>query len=633
MLVVPTRLICDMVEDFGELGTRRGVIVSAGFRETGAAGAAMEARLAGIARRYGIRFLGPNCMGVINTRCPLNLTAAPVLTAPGGLSIISQSGTYITQTLGYLHARGIAINQAFSVGNETTIDLVDCLEHLETDPRTRSIALYIEGIKRPASFLAAARRISRHKPIVAQYVGGTAAGARSGASHTGSLAGPDNVYDGLFAQAGIIRVEGVEALYQVGHTLATQPALPGRRIAVLTNSGGPGTAMASRLDAEGLEVPELSPALQERLQQHMPGHASVHNPVDLTFHTDMTQLTETLPRILMSADEIDGLLIHGIMDTGWAELAFPVFQKFFGGDLETFRRMLNVRLDDLVAMPAKHGKPLLISSFFGREDHALCTFHANGIPTFDAPEKAARAMGALWRWAQIRRRPLPELMIPALPNCVSEKLLAVDGPIDEYEAKRILAACGIPTVREARVETVEEAMTAAVEIGFPVALKGCSAAIAHKTEAGMVRLGLGDADQVAAAARDIQALHPGIRLLVGEMLDARREVIAGVTRPPGFPPCVLFGLGGTTAEALVDRAVRLTPLDPAEAIELLDAIRGRRVLGSWRGMPAVDRQALADILVRIGELALCWPELKEMDLNPILFVDGKPKVADALMVV
>ena len=171
MLVVPTRLICDMVEAFGELGTRRGVIVSAGFRETGAAGAEMEARLAGIARRYGIRFLGPNCMGVINTRCPLNLTAAPVLTAPGGLSIISQSGTYITQTLGYLHARGIAINQAFSVGNETTIDMVDCLEHLEADSQTRSIALYIEGIKRPASFLAAARRISRHKPIVAQYVG------------------------------------------------------------------------------------------------------------------------------------------------------------------------------------------------------------------------------------------------------------------------------------------------------------------------------------------------------------------------------------------------------------------------------------------------------------------------------
>ena len=295
--------------------------------------------------------------------------------------------------------------------------------------------------------------------------------------------------------------------------------------------------------------------------------------------------------------------------------------------------MLNVRLDDLVAMPAKHGKPLLISSFFGREDHALCTFHANGIPTFDAPEKAARAMGALWRWAQLRRRPLPELMPPALPNGVAEKLPAVGGPLDEYEAKQILAACGIPTVREARVETVEEAMTAAVEIGFPVALKGCSAAIAHKTEAGLVRLGLKDADQVAVAARDIQALHPGIRLLVGEMLDARREVIAGVTRPPGFPPCVLFGLGGTAAEALGDRAVRLTPLDSAEAVELLDAIRGRRVLGSWRGMPAVDRQALADILVRIGELARCWPELKEMDLNPILFVDGKPKVADALMVV
>jgi len=631
MLVVPTRLIPEMVADFARLGTRRGVIVTAGFKETGESGATLEASLAELAQREGIRFLGPNCMGLINTRCPLNLTAAPYNGDCGGLSIISQSGTYITQTLDYLRARGIALNQAYSVGNETTIDLVDCLEYLGQDPNTRAIGMYIECIRRPQRFLEVARGID--KPLVAQYVGGTAAGARSGASHTGALAGPDHVYDGLLAQAGVIRVESIEAVYQVGHTLATQLPPRGPRIAVLTNSGGPGTAMASRLDAGGMAVPELGEALQQQLRPHLPGHASVRNPVDLTFHTDMTQLAETLPRILMEAEEIDGLLIHGIMDTGWAEMAFPVFQKFFGATIEDIRKMLNVDVGTLVGLPAACGKPLLISSFFGREDHALCAFHQHGIPTFDSPEKAAGAMTMLWRWAQIRQCKRPVAAPVPLPDAVAEQVAALGTAVDEFEAKRILATCGIPVVREQRVATVDEAVAAARQIGFPVAVKGCSAAVMHKTEAGLVRLGLSGDDAVAAAARDMQAKIPGIRLLVSEMLDSRREVIAGVSRPPGFPPCVLFGLGGVMAEALEDRAVRLAPLDTGDALDLMDALRGRRVLGEWRGMPAVDRSALADLLVRLGQLAAAFPRLREIDLNPILFVDGSPKVADALFVV
>ena len=631
MLVVPTRLIPEMVADFARLGTRRGVIVTAGFKETGATGAALEARLAELAQREEIRFLGPNCMGLINTRCPLNLTAAPFKGRCGGLSLISQSGTYITQTVEYLRTRGIALNLAFSVGNEATIDLVDCLEYLGQDPDTQAIGMYIECIRRPGRFLEVARRID--KPMVAQYVGGTAAGARSGASHTGALAGPDHVYDGLLAQAGVIRVDSIEAVYQAGHTLASQPVPRGPRIAVLTNSGGPGTAMASRLDAGGMEVPELSEALQEKIQGYLPGHASVRNPVDLTFHTDMTQIAETLPRILMEAEEIDGLLIHGIMDTGWAEMSFPVFEKFFGATLEDIRRMLNVDLDTLVRLPAALGKPLLISSFFGREDNALCTFQEHGIPTFDGPEKAAAAMTLLWRWARIQRSRRPLAAPGTLPAAATAQMAVLGETVDEFEAKQVLAACGIPTVNERRVETEDEAVAAARRIGFPVALKGCSADVLHKTEAGLVHLGLTGEDAVVTAARAVKERMPGARLLVSEMLDSRREVIAGVSRPPGFPPCVLFGMGGVMAEALEDRVVRLTPLDSGDALEMMDALRGRRVLGAWRGMPAVDREALADLLVRLGRLAASFPRLKEIDLNPILFVDGRPKVADALFVV
>jgi acetyltransferase len=631
MLVVPTRLIPEMVAEFARLGTRRGVIVSAGFKETGESGAALEARLAELAQREDIRFLGPNCMGLVDTRCPLNLTAAPFRGGRGGLSLISQSGTYIVQTLEYLRARGIALNKAYSVGNETTIDLVDCLEYLGRDPDTRAIGMYIECIRRPRRFLEVARCID--KPMVAQYVGGTVAGARSGASHTGALAGPDHVYDGLLVQAGVIRLDSIEAVYQVGHTLAGQPPPRGPRIAVLTNSGGPGTAMASRLDAGGMAVPELSEALQARLRGHLPGYASVRNPVDLTFHTDMTQIADTLPRILMEADEIDGLLIHGIMDTGWAEMVFPMFQKFFGAGLEDIRKMLNVDIGTLVGLPAAYGKPLLICSFFGREDHALRTFHEHGIPTFDGPEKAAAAMTFLWRWAQIRQKKRPAAVTAPVPEAVAQSVAALGRAVDEFDAKQILAACGVLTVRESRVETVDEAVAAARRIGFPVAVKGCSAAVLHKTEAHLVHLGLSGDDAVAAAARAVQARMPGIRLLVSEMLDSRREVIAGVSRPAGFPPCVLLGLGGVMAEALEDRVVRLAPLDEEDALEMMDALRGRRVLDAWRGMPAVDRGALADLLVRLGRLADAFPRLQEIDLNPILFVDGRPKVADALFVV
>jgi acetyltransferase len=406
MLVVPTRLIPEMVAEFARLGTRRGVIVSAGFKETGESGAALEARLAELAQREEIRFLGPNCMGLINTRCPLNLTAAPFRGGRGGLSLISQSGTYITKTLEYLRARGIALNKAYSV------------------------------------------------------------------------------------------------------------------------------------------------------------------------------------------------------------------------DIGT-----------LVGLPAACGKPLLICSFFGREDHALRTFHEHGIPTFDGPEKAAAAMTFLWRWAQIRQKKRPAAVTAPVPEAVARSVAALGRAVDEFDAKQILAACGIPTVRESRVEKVDEAVAAARRIGFPVAVKGCSAAVLHKTEAHLVHLGLSGDDAVAAAARAVQARMPGIRLLVSEMLDSRREVIAGVSRPAGFPPCVLLGLGGVMAEALEDRVVRLAPLDEEDALEMMDALRGRRVLDAWRGMPAVDRGALAELLVRLGRLADAFPRLQEIDLNPILFVDGRPKVADALFVV
>ena len=275
VLVVPTGLVPGMLEHFGRLGTRFAVIITAGFKETGGKGLALEEEVNRIAEEYGIRFLGPNCLGIINTWLPLNMTVTPVADHQGKLSLASQSGTYVAQTLPYLHRHGIALSKAISVGNEANIDIVDCLEYLGADESTKAIGLYIEGIRRASRFLEVARAVSRKKPIVAQYVGGTEAGARSGSSHTGAMAGPDYVYDGLFEQAGIIRVDTIEEVYKIGWALASQPPLKGKRIAILTNSGGPGTAMAMTCNKYGLEVPEFSPQVQAKVAKHIPGRCQV----------------------------------------------------------------------------------------------------------------------------------------------------------------------------------------------------------------------------------------------------------------------------------------------------------------------------------------------------------------------
>ena len=393
--------------------------------------------------------------------------------------------------------------------------------------------------------------------------------------------------------------------------------------------------MATTLDGKGMAVQEFSGPLRRRIESLLPGHASARNPVDLTFHTDMSNLVEDLPRMLLEADEVDGLLIHGIMGTGWTEIAHPLLSRLLDISMEDFSAMLNVDLDPLVGLARKSGKPVLASSFFGREDSALRAFHEAGIPCFDSPEKAAAAMAWLYRSHVIATR-TPDA--PQLPESPPDEALAVLGRIgaegpDEFDAKALLRAYGISTCREKRVTDAQEAVAAAEAIGYPVAVKGCSPRVAHKSEAGLVHLNLADADQVAAACRAIDLALPGTPLLVCEMLSGDREVMAGITRPPGFGPCVVFGLGGIFTEVFHDVAVRLAPFGPVEAEAAIGSIRSRGILDAFRGRPAADTPALADLLVRLGHLACHFPEIREMDLNPILLCEGTPRVADALLVV
>jgi acetyltransferase len=628
-LITPTKVTPSLIDDLGRRGVRRAVIVTAGFREMGAGGAALEAELLAAARRHSLRFVGPNCIGVLNAHAGLNLTVCPYRDRPGRVGLISQSGTYVAQTMPYLQERGIRYGQAISVGNATDLDAVDALDYLGDDPETGAIAMYIEALGRGREFLAVARRVAAKKPVVALYVGGSETGKRSCLSHTGSLGGPDALYDGLFEQAGVIRATTVEELFTWTHALAHCPVPKGNRVAILTHSGGPATSMADACAKAGLAMPELSPALQEKIRPFIEATASAKNPVDLTFSLAHESFTHRIPELLFASDEVDGLLVHGIMDTAFVELLYPLVADRVALTREEFVRAGEFDLGPLLAILAGSAKPL-VSSNFMRADHAAQTFRDHDVPVATCPEAAVKTMAALVRYGRIRER--LAATTAAVPVAEAADRLP-PGVMDEDAAKRLLAARGVPAAREARVTSLAAAKKAARAVGYPVVLKGLAPGVAHKTEAGLVHVGIASPADLARAWAKIEAVAPGCPRLVAQMLSGEREIAIGMTRFKGFGPCVMLGQGGIFAEAVADVTFRVAPLSPGEARAMPDSLALANLWGAVRGLPAVDRDALARALVAVGELALAHPEIDEIDVNPLIVVDGVPIAADALVVV
>jgi len=639
MLIVPAEQAIKLLAEFGQLGTKHAIVVTAGFRETGEEGRLKEEQLKEVAASYGMRFLGPNCIGILNSEILLNTTVMPGSGKQGKLGMVSQSGTYVTQTLPYLKQKGIHFSKAISVGNEADIDLVDALEFLGQDEQTKAIAIYLEGVSDGRRFIEVAQKITPRKPVIVQYVGGSAAGARAGMSHTGSMAGPDFLYEGILKQAGIIQVQMVEELYRYGWTLAAQPPLRGKRIGIVTNSGGPGTAIANACEHGKLDVPAFSPKLQQQLREHILPHASSANPVDLTYHLDAKVLTAVIPEIIMQSGEADGVIVHGGMSHGFMKVLYPHVRELLGNvTLEQFLSNFDADFQKTVSLPWEYEIPLVASSFFGREDDYTANYLDHGIPVFDSPEKAARALATLLRYKEIReRKPLSRSELPAVaPQAQAIIAAAVarqQQTLTEYESKQLLAAYGIPVTGDRLALSEEAAVAAALAVGFPVVLKGSAADVAHKTEKGLVHLGLTSAEEVRLAYRAVRKeAGAEIPVIVAEMLPRGRELLVGMTRFPAFGPCVMLGLGGIFAEALRDITFRAAPLGEAEAEEMLQDLRAKAIFEDFRGMPAVDRAALLKILVTLGQLALLHPEIAEIDINPVMINGSQPVAVDALVV-
>jgi len=404
VFVLPTRVVPEILEECGQGGVKRAIIVSAGFGEKGTEGKTAQNRLVEIARRYGITFVGPNCIGVVNVRHNLNTTFYPYDAQPGFIGMASQSGSFITQMFSYLETRGLGFSQGFSVGNEAMTDIVDCLEYLGKCPETTVVALYIEAIRRGKDFIRVAREVSRVKPVVAYYVGGSKAGGRAGLSHTGAMAGPDQLYDGVFKQCGIIRAYSIEELFDFCSVLGSQPLPKGDRVAILTHSGGPGAAASDSAERSGLRMAEFAPSTVEKLKPLIPHTASTANPVDLTFARNFEDYVEKLPRVLLEDDGVDALFLYCLMPHRRViSMIIAAMIDDPAGAEAAATQYIEGRCATAAELSAQYGKPVVGGTYLNREEIFVRELQDRGFPCLPSPERAVKALAALCRYAWFRK--------------------------------------------------------------------------------------------------------------------------------------------------------------------------------------------------------------------------------------
>ncbi len=620
-VVVPKSGVLDVARQCAEKGVRGLVVITAGFGESG--DTASEEELLQIVRDGGMRMVGPNCMGLLNTAGPVNMngTFAPIYPPAGNIAMSSQSGALGIAILEFARRNSIGISQFVSVGNKTDVSGNDLLLFWEDDPATDVILLYLESFGNPRRFARVARRIARKKPIVAVKSGRTAAGSRAAVSHTGALASTDTAVETMFQQSGVIRVDTLEELFAVGSVLANQPTPLGRRVGIITNAGGPGILAADALEAQGLVLPEFSSELRARLRAALPAEASVANPVDLIAGAGGPQYEAAIPAVLDSG-EVDALVVIYVptSSTGVADVGHVLRS----------------------AVEGYKGDCTVLGVFMQAEEAAaILTAPSVKVPTFMFPEGAAKALAAAVSYGDwLRREPgeIPDLdgVDPGgVRPLVSEALArfgADGGWLEPSEVEYLLTAVGISLPLSRTVLTEEEAVGAASDIGGPVVLKIVSAEALHKSDVGGVVLDIVGEEAVRDAFRSVTASVMSFDgVLVQEMVACGHEVLIGMSEDPNFGPLMVYGLGGIYVELLADVAFRLNPLTDIDAAEMMQEIKGARLLEGYRNLPLGDVAAVQSTLLRVSALIALVPEITEMDLNPVKVLEpGKGvRVVDA----
>jgi acetyl coenzyme A synthetase (ADP forming)-like protein len=617
VIAVPRDIVPKVVDDCASAGVRALVVISSGFAEVGTEGRRRQDSLLEAVRRHGMRMIGPNCFGILNTDpdVHLNATFTSVFPRPGRIAMSSQSGALGLALLAATERLQLGISTFVSVGNKADVSVNDLLQYWENDAATGVILLYVESFGNPRKFSRIARRVTRQKPVIALKAGRTSSGRRAAGSHTAALAADNVAVEALFRQTGIVRADTLEDLFALALGFAEQPLPPGRRVGIVTNAGGPGILCADACEAGGLIVPTLSESTVSRLRSFLPSAAALQNPVDLIASATPEQYEQAV-QALLGSDDVDALIV----------LYIAVTKTDTGPIAEGIRRGI------IAGRTAqKIGKPIAIVWMAEADRDRRFLLPAETIPTFDLPELPARVLSRAADYAEWRSS--PPGMVPDFDDLriddarqVCRDALARRGAgwLTVNETRQVLEAFCLPVPAGGVAETADEAVALADRIGFPVAVKLASHRLVHKTEIGGVRLNLKDRQSVREAYDQIRArldqegkIDAMEGVLVQPMLKGGVEVMAGMTQDPSFGPLIGFGLGGIHVEILGDVQFRVTPLTELDAADMVRSIKGRRLLEGYRGHPPADIGAIEDLLLRLSRLVEETPEIVELDLNPI----------------
>jgi acetate---CoA ligase (ADP-forming) len=623
VVTVPAAVVSKVARECAEKGVRGLVVISAGFGEAGPEGVALQRELVEICRQGGMRLVGPNCMGVINTapEVSLDATFAPDRPIPGRIGFLSQSGGLGLAVMARAQALGSGLSSFVSVGNKADLSGNDFIQYWESDRQTDMIMLYLESFGNPRKFARVARRVSRSKPILAVKGGRTQAGNRATSSHTGALlSASDITVDALFQQAGVIRTDTLAELFDVALLVGSQPFPTGNRVAILTNAGGPAILCADACEANGLVVPPLPETVQTTLAASMPAAGSTANPIDMLAAANGEDYARAIA-VLASCDEIDAIIVI---------FTPPLITKA----TEVVRAIHRA----VHALP----RAIPVLSVFMSKQAAPRVIEADGvrIPHFPFPEEAARALSLVARYGAWRARPDEHAGEMAGTDgdraaaVIATSLAAKGGWMSPAAVVELLTCYGIPMVETRQVSSPHEAGLEARRIGAEVALKGIASEVLHKSDAGAVRLHLKGAKQVEQAAREMSdALEEGghhvLAFQVQPMVPDGVEMLVGVVQDQHFGPVLACGAGGTATELLKDVAVRITPITKGEADRMVRSLKTFPQLDGYRGAPRADVAALEDVLLRVSALVEAHSEIAEMDLNPLIVHSAGAVVVDA----
>jgi len=615
VIVVPYRFVASTLKECGQKGIRGVIAISAGFREAGLEGVRREKELIAIAKKHGIRLIGPNCLGLIDTHCPLNASFAAGMPPRGGIAFMSQSGALCTAILDWALAKGIGFSRFVSLGNKADIDEIDLLEAWEKDPHTKVILAYTEGLTDGQRFIEVARRVTKNTPVVALKSGTTSAGSRAVSSHTGSLTGSEQAYRAAFSQAGVIRAESIEEMFDFSVAFSYLPLLKGDRIAIVTNAGGPGIMATDALERAGLQMASLHPETIQTLQTGLPPASNIYNPIDVLGDAPADRYGLALEAVMKDDD------VHGVM---------VILTPQVMTQIEKTAEMVG-------QIAARYDKPI-VGCFMGEAKIGIGVRVLNRyqVPNYTFPERAANALRAMAEYYRWRQTPPMQVSVFDVDRdrvrALFERVKAEGRlSIGDAEARQVMEAYGIPVPQSCLASTAEEAVRLAKEIGFPVVLKVASPDILHKTDIGGIELDIRTPAEVRDAFEQLtyraRRYMPEAELWgcqVQKVVHGGKKVVLSMNRDPQFGPLVMFGLDGIYVQVLKDLSFRIAPFSREEARTMLSEIRAISLLRGVRGEPPADLGAIEDVLVGLSQLVTDFPEIVEMDINPlIVFEEGR----------